>query len=114
MCILARMTTRKERSLQGLIAAFDSQMFRALAEPVRVEILKFMLLNGRSDIQTVTSAVGKDRSVISRHLHLMVAAGLLRTEKISRNVYFEIDSESFVEKTRVLFDQVSNAIDSCC
>lgn len=108
------MVRRKEKALDSLVAAFDSQMFRALAEPVRIDILKHLLLHGRSDIQTVAGALGKDRSVISRHMHLLTGAGLLRSEKVSRNVFFEIDSESFVRKTRALFDQVSAAIDACC
>ncbi|HEX7151110.1 MAG TPA: metalloregulator ArsR/SmtB family transcription factor [Thermoanaerobaculia bacterium] len=108
------MATRKQKSIDALVEAFDSQMFRALAEPGRVEILKFLLAHGRSDIQTVAAAVGKDRSVISRHMHTLSDAGLLRSEKVSRNVFFEIDSESFVRKTRALFDQVSRAIDACC
>ncbi|MCE3012209.1 MAG: helix-turn-helix domain-containing protein [Proteobacteria bacterium] len=105
---------QKERALNELVGVFDSQLFRALAEPVRIEILKTLLLRGRMDIQSIAKEINKDRSVLSRHMHLLAGVGLLSTEKVSRNVYFEINAEVFVGKIRALFNQVNKAIETCC
>jgi DNA-binding transcriptional ArsR family regulator len=105
---------QKQRALNKLVGVFDSQLFRALAEPVRIEILKTLLLRGRMDIQSIAKEINKDRSVLSRHMHLLAGVGLLSTEKVSRNVYFEINAEVFVGKIRALFNQVNKAIETCC
>jgi ArsR family transcriptional regulator, zinc-responsive transcriptional repressor len=105
---------KAETSIQDLIEVFDSQFFKALSEPVRVEILKFLLMNGRSDVGTVAKSIQKDRSVLSRHLHFLTEVGLLKNEKVARNSYFEIDAGSFRDKVYSLFSKVDRAIQNCC
>jgi len=101
-------------SINDLVEVFDSQFFKALSEPVRVEILKFLLLNGRSDVATVAKNIKKDRSVLSRHLHFLNNAGLLKHEKVARNSFFEIDAGQFRDKVYALFSKVDRAIQNCC
>lgn len=105
---------RKQAALKDLVEVFDSPFFKAMAEPVRIEILKFLLINGRSDVATVAQNIKKDRSVLSRHLHHLFEAGLLKHEKISRNSYFEIDANGFRVKVYALFQKVDRAIMDCC
>lgn len=105
---------KAQSSTNELIEVFDSQFFKALSEPVRVEILKFLLVNGRSDVMTVAKSINKDRSVLSRHLHLLSGAGLLKHEKIARNSFFEIDAGQFRDKVYTLFSKVDRAIQTCC
>ncbi len=108
------MTIKKDKAINDLVNVLDSFFFKALSEPIRLEILKFLLKNGRSDILTVSQSIKKDRSVLSRHLHMMTEAGILKSEKVVRNTYFEIDAKSLTEITRVLFHKVSSAVESCC
>ena len=105
---------QKNTAIKELVEAFDSQLFKALSEPIRVEILKFLLLEGKSDVATVSENINKDRSVLSRHLHQLSEAGLLKHEKISRNSFFEIDAMRFRSKIHTLFEKVEKAIGSCC
>ena len=108
------MTIKKDKAINDLVNVLDSFFFKALSEPIRLEILKFLLKNGRSDILTVSQSIKKDRSVLSRHLHMMTEVGILKSEKVIRNTYFEIDAKSLTEITRVLFHKVSSAVESCC
>lgn len=112
--ILINMTIKKDKAINDLIAVLDSFFFKTLSEPIRVEILKFLLKNGRCDIATVAKSIKKDRSVLSRHLHMMNEAGILKTEKVIRNTYFEVDAQSLVTTVSALFKQVNHAIESCC
>lgn len=109
-----KQSKKVQSSINELIEVFDSQFFKALSEPVRVEILKFLLVNGRSDVATVAKSIRKDRSVLSRHLHFLNAAGLLKHEKIARNSFFEIDAGQFRDKVYTLFSKVDRAIQACC
>jgi DNA-binding transcriptional ArsR family regulator len=106
--------SKKQNTLQGVLDVFDSSFFRALSEPVRVEIIKFLLVHGRADVATVASKIKKDRSVLSRHLHMLTEAGILKNEKISRNSYFEIDVNGFRSKAYALFSRIDKALHNCC
>lgn len=97
-----------------MLRLLDADFFKALSEPVRLEILRFLLVNGRSDISTVAQAVDRDRSVLSRHLHLMTEAGLLRTEKVARNTYFELDGPGIKARLEGLCREFSKALEGCC
>lgn len=40
-----------------LVEILDSRFFKALSEPVRIQIMKFLIINGRSDIGTIADAM---------------------------------------------------------
>lgn len=105
---------KQQTSINDLVNVFDSQFFKVMSEPIRVEILKVLLISGRIDVATVASKIKKDRSVLSRHLHQLTEAGLLKHEKISRHSYFEIDAVNFRLKVRTLFETVEKALSDCC
>ncbi len=97
-----------------LVELLDSRFFKSLSEPVRVQILKFLLLNGRSDIAAIAESLPQDRSVISRHLHLMHEAGILTGEKVSRHMYYSIDASEFLEKVEGIAGKVRSCMTVCC
>jgi len=97
-----------------LVKAFDSKFFKTLSEPVRVEILKFIMLNGRADIGTIAENMPQDRSVISRHLNLMQEVGILNCEKESRHIYYEINGPAFLDKLQNLTDLLRKCMAECC
>ena len=57
---------QRKTAAEDLIKAFDFKFFKTMSEPVRMQILKILLLNGRSDIATIAENMPQDRSVISR------------------------------------------------
>lgn len=97
-----------------LIDLIDSRFFKALGEPVRVQLLKYLILFGKSDIASIADAFPQDRSVISRHLQVMQASGILRTEKISRYVYYEIDGPHVLEKFEGIAAKIKQCLPHCC
>jgi predicted transcriptional regulator len=111
-----RFPTRRsrERAAQQLAAIVDSQLFRALCEPVRIEIVKFLTANGRSDIQTIAAHVPQDRSVVSRHLDALHRAGAVRREKVARQVFYEVDGLSIVDRMERMLERFRSIIPLCC
>jgi DNA-binding transcriptional ArsR family regulator len=63
--------------LDELIKKFDSKFFKTLSEPVRIQILRFLIQSGRLDISTIAENMPQDRSVVSIHLNLMYEAGMV-------------------------------------
>ncbi len=100
--------------VEKFVEILDSKLFKTLSEPVRVELLKFLLVNGRSDIGTIAEHMPQDRSVISRHLNLMYEAGILSGAKESRHIYYEINAEAFLDKIEAIAEQTKKCITECC
>lgn len=106
--------TKKSQTTKTLLQLLDVDFFKALSDPVRLEILRFLLVQGRADISTVAEAIARDRSVLSRHLHLMAEAGLLKTEKVARNTYFELNGSGIKDRLEGLCEEFSKALKNCC
>ena len=100
--------------VEELAKNFDSKFFKSLSEPVRQQLIKYLMLNGRSDIGTIAEHLPQHRSVISRHLQLMQEAGILICEKEGRFVYYTIDGKEFLTKLESLVDQIRACIPVCC
>ncbi|MFC1812540.1 ArsR/SmtB family transcription factor [Thermodesulfobacteriota bacterium] len=107
-------TTHRTEILEELVEAFDSKFFKTLSEPVRVQILKLILLNGRADIGTIAENMPQDRSVISRHLNLMQEVGILKCEKESRHMFYEINGQVFLEKLETITGKIRKCMSECC
>ena len=106
--------TKKQFEIANeLVTVLDSKFFKSLSEPVRVEILRYLLLNGRADIGTIAEHMPQDRSVISRHLNLMLEAGILVCEKESRHMFYSINAAAFLEKFTNITALVKTCVNEC-
>ncbi|MFC1488359.1 ArsR/SmtB family transcription factor [Thermodesulfobacteriota bacterium] len=104
----------KGKEIEELVAILDSKFFKALSEPVRINILKYLILNGRSDIAAIADSLPQDRSVISRHLQLMHDTGILDCEKITRHVYYEVNGVFFLRKMETILEKTRACMPECC
>jgi DNA-binding transcriptional ArsR family regulator len=105
--------TTSLQAVDELVQALDSRIFTALGEPVRAQILKFLVLHGRSDINTIAEQLPQDRSVISRHLSLMAKAGLLHATKETRHVYYSINGQAILQEFENIVDSIKNCLVDC-
>ncbi len=106
--------TENIECIDELVNNFDSKFFKTLSEPVRMEILKFLMLNGKSDIGTIAGHMPQDRSVISRHLNLMLESGILSCTKETRHVFYEINGNTFIGKLENITEQIKRCMAKCC
>jgi len=96
-----------------LVDVLDSKFFKTMSEPVRVQILRFILLNGRADIGTIAENMPQDRSVISRHLNLMQEVGILNAEKESRHMFYSINARMFLERFITITELTKKCLEEC-
>ena len=92
----------------------DSKLFKALCETVRVDIVKFLTVEGRANVSAISDAFPQDSSVISRHLAILHEAGVLRRDKQGRHVYFELDGVSVVDQMEKILERCKNTLPLCC
>ena len=104
----------RERAAKELREILNGRLFGALCEPVRVSLVEFLTVNGRSDIATIAAAFPQDRSVISRHLSSLHAAGVVRREKVGRQVFFEVDGTAVVAHLEEIVARFRRIVPLCC
>lgn len=114
--MLAAMAKSKSRDevAEACVQMLDTGFFRALCEPVRVEILRQLILKGRSDVNTIAEGMPQDRSVVARHLQLMERAGLLQAQTEGRHTFYEIDGPAVVERMQGVTQALASLVPLCC
>lgn len=104
----------REEVANACMEILDTGFFKALCEPVRVEILRQLILKGRSDVNTIAEAMPQDRSVIARHLQQMARVGLLHTETQGRHTFYEIDGPAIVARMSSVTSTLQSLVPMCC
>ena len=108
------MDVTRRRTAAGCAGVLDSDLFKALCEPIRIELIRLLIAKGRSDLSTLAAALPQDVSVISRHLGLLHRAGLVRRQKLGRHVHFELDGPVLVARLEGILAQLRRAVPFCC
>ena len=106
-------TQKQLKVANKLVDVMDSKFFKSMSEPVRVQIIRFLLLNGRADIGAIAENMPQDRSVISRHLNLMQGVDILNCEKEGRHVFYSLNATAFLERFMNITDLVKACIKEC-
>ena len=93
---------------QQLLFEKQAQIAKAIAHPLRITIIAF-LKGGEQCVCDIAEHVGSERSNVSRHLSLMVAAGVLEYHKEGLKVIYKLKTPCILEffscVTRVLKQQ---------
>lgn len=107
------MTTRRAAA-SACLDALDSSFFKALAEPARIAILRFLILEGRADVGSIAAALPQDRSVIARHLQVLERTRILRSSAEGRHTYYELDGKGVMEQLEKLLALFRKLSSICC
>ena len=83
---------------QSLYDSIDFDFYKTLFDPVRSDILVFLVCNGKKNIKDISEKFTQDRSVISRHLDLMHRYGILSKVKQAREVTYEVNSRFILKQ----------------
>ena len=104
----------KSNAVAALADTLDVNFFKAIAEPVRQQIVLILLQEGRSNVQEVAQHLVQDRSVVSRHLAFLEQAGFVRSHRVQRYTEYELDGPAIIAKLERLLTQLRMAAVVCC
>lgn len=107
------MSTRREAAAECL-AALDAGFFKALAEPVRIEILRLLIMHGQLDVGSVADEMPQDRSVIARHLQTLERAKMVRSTVQGRHTFYEIDGPGMLAQLESVLQLFKRLSPICC
>ncbi len=106
--------SERERAVRGFRDGVDTKLLAALAEPARLAILEFLFLKGPSDVTAIAGPQTQERSVVSRHLRLLLAAGLVRVRQDGRRRVFELDGQGLLGRLDAMVSGARRIVMICC
>ena len=115
--ILFRMnssTTLRTQAIEAAIDSLDSAFFKALCEPPRVAVLKRVMQLGRADVTEIAAELPQERSVVSRHLQVLLEAGIVRSAKLGRQVFYEVDGPAIIKRLEDILQHTKAIAPFCC
>ncbi|MGQ9708282.1 MAG: ArsR/SmtB family transcription factor [bacterium] len=83
------------------------EIFAALSHPVRLEIVA-MLSRGEGCICEIAPNFQQERSVISRHLSLLEAAGVVRSRRQGRRVFYQVADHRMLKLLEIVLEIVKH------
>lgn len=105
----------RTQAIDTALNNIDSAFVKVLAEPVRIEILKKLIVHGENDVKNLAEMLPQDRSVISRHCSLMESAGLLKVKKEGRHVIYAVNGEQCLLKAEQIVESMRECLSvGCC
>ena len=80
----------------------SSEILRALAHPLRMQLLAFIDLHKSVNVNKIYSALGLEQSITSQHLRILRQAGLVRTERDGKFIFYIVDYARVEEAARAV------------
>jgi DNA-binding transcriptional ArsR family regulator len=82
--------------LPGPLVVLIAQRFRVIGEPMRIRLLD-RLRDGAATVQELTEATGASQQNVSKHLGVLLQAGIVSREKEGNFARYAIADESVFE-----------------
>jgi DNA-binding transcriptional ArsR family regulator len=99
---------RARTSTQQLVDA--APVFAALGDPTRLRIIARLCTSGPQSIVRLTDGEQVTRQAITKHLHALASAGVVRGTRDGREQIWELQPQRLVDATRYL-EQISTQWD---
>jgi len=88
---------------------YRADILKALAQPTRLKILDF-LRDGERCVCEIFPAIGEEQSNTSRHLNMMLSAGVLSRRKDGLKIYYAIRHPEILNVMDIVTDIVRQDI----
>jgi len=104
----------KELAIDSALSVLNDPLFKALQEPARLAVIRQLLLLGKADISQIAEGLPQERSVISRHLQVLLDTGILRVERAGRHRIYEINGLEIIHKFEAILKELKLIVPYCC
>lgn len=86
----------ERRKLTGAALEKVSERFKALSEPMRLRLI-YALMDGEKTVSELVGITGSVQANVSKHLSVLLDAGILGRRKQGTSAYYRIADESIFE-----------------
>ena len=108
-------TALPEACIDALTPHLRPDLFRALGDTTRLALLARLATTPEAvSVTELSSCCGIHLSGVSRHLKILLEAGLLEAERQGREVRYRLDCLSLSRALRGMADALDQCYASCC
>lgn len=90
----------------GPIKSADAEVLasvlKALADPIRLQLVSLIAASGEECACDLPAAVGKSQPTVSHHLKQLVEAGILEREQRGKWAWFQVSADRLAEVCTIL------------
>jgi DNA-binding transcriptional ArsR family regulator len=86
-----------------------AEILKALGQPTRLKIIDF-LRDGERCVCEIFPAIGEEQSNTSRHLNMMLSAGVLSRRKDGLKIYYSIKHPEILQVMDIVTGMVKSEI----
>jgi len=80
--------------------------FRALGVPTKLELYTFIKEQGRVNVKTLVEFIHLTQPTVSHHLHELENSGLLKSEKVGKEVFFQVTGTCKVHNSSCILNDI--------
>jgi len=91
-----KLAKRTKRSLSEAALEKVAERFKALSEPMRLRLV-YALMNGEKTVSQLVEETGGLQANVSKHLGILLDAGVLARRKEGTSAYYRIADETVFE-----------------
>lgn len=70
---------------------YSLELLRALAHPLRIQILGFIDQHGSVNVNKIYNSLRLEQSITSQHLKILRTVGLVTTEREGKFIHYRVD-----------------------
>ena len=74
--------------------AGSAELFKTLADPTRRAIFEHLVRDGEQTVHALTERAGVSQPMVSKHLAVLKAAGLVRDRRQGRETYYSAQPQA--------------------
>ena len=86
-----------------------SNLLKALAHPVRLQIVHSLLTRGCHNVTCMEKGTGMSQSCISQHLQKLRSAGVVSAQRSGNEVFYRASSRDAAQLVAALFGEEASA-----
>ncbi|MEM7133085.1 MAG: helix-turn-helix transcriptional regulator [Chloroflexota bacterium] len=75
----------------------QSDIFQAIAAPIRREIIRDLALRGDQSIRTISSSYAISRQAVTRHIQVLETSGVVLISKVGREQVCQLNATALKE-----------------
>jgi ArsR family transcriptional regulator len=98
--------------MNSTLQDFKAELFRALANPVRIRILEALRAEGSLNVGEIQQRVGAEHSNVSQHLSIMRGRGLVEAQREGTTIRYSVpepDLYRLLDAARAIFEHQLDA-----
>jgi DNA-binding transcriptional ArsR family regulator len=105
------MTTRHAALVPDALIPRVAQRFKVLGDPTRLMILRVLTTHGELNVGQIVEALGSSQANVSKHLRLLLEAGLVSRQTAGTSAYYRVIDPSVERICALVCERIETQVE---